>query len=431
MDPSDPDLQALAQNIRETGQLEPIVISQDWVIISGHRRFAALKIIGATSAKVREWPIRSTDPRFAELLVSFNAQRVKTAEETLREQVVRADPEEAYRALQQHRRERAEIDIEAEAIAIEGVKKRRRISDAKMPMLRAAIAIVEQRKAYWPLTDRQIHYALLNNPPLRHAKKPSSTYVNDRKSYKDLCDLLTRARLARDIPFSAIDDPTRPYTVWGVHDHVGPFIEQEIDAFLKGYYRNLLQSQPNHVEILGEKNTIQNIIRPVAEEFCLPMTLGRGYSSLPPRQKMAQRFRGSGKERLVLLILSDFDPEGEDIGHSFARSMRDDFSIREIVPIKVALTAEQVEEMALPPVLKAKEGSSRRGRFVERHGEHVHELEAVPPDGLQHLLRDAIENVLDIAAFNGEIDKEKEDAAYLAGVRRTIHDVLKGHLNDG
>src|SRR5262249_4238764 len=172
MDPSDPDLQALAQNIREKGQLEPIVISQDWVIISGHRRFAALKIIGATSAKVREWPIRSTDSRFEELLVSFNAQRVRTAEEILREQVVRADPEEAYRALQQHRRERAEIDIDAEAIAIEGVKKRRRISDAKMPMLRAAIAIVEQRKAYWPLTDRQIHYALLNNPPLRHAKKP-------------------------------------------------------------------------------------------------------------------------------------------------------------------------------------------------------------------------------------------------------------------
>ena len=27
------------------------------------------------------------------------------------------------------------------------------------------------------------------------------------------------------------------------------------------------------------------------------------------------------------MVLSDFDPEGEDIAHSFARSMRDDFGI--------------------------------------------------------------------------------------------------------
>ena len=50
---------------------------------------------------------------------------------------------------------------------------------------------------------------------------------------------------------------------------------------------------------------------------------------------MAQRFKCSGKAQLVLLVLSDFDPEGEDIGHSFARSMRDDFRIRSIDFIKV------------------------------------------------------------------------------------------------
>ncbi len=31
---------------------------------------------------------------------------------------------------------------------------------------------------------------------------------------------------------------------------------------------------------------------------------------------MAQRFWQSGKEKLVVLILTDFDPEGEDIAHS-------------------------------------------------------------------------------------------------------------------
>src|SRR5579871_1789829 len=108
-----------------------------------------------------------------------------------------------------------------------------------------------------------------------------------------------------------------------------------------------MQSQPNHVEIVGEKNTIEGVIRPIAMDYTIPYTIGRGYSSLPPRYAMAQRFKQSGKEQLVLLVLSDFDPEGEDIAESFARSMRDDFGIKRIVPIKVALTSEQVQEMPL------------------------------------------------------------------------------------
>ena len=59
----------------------------------------------------------------------------------------------------------------------------------------------------------------------------------------------------------------------------------------------------------------------------------------------------SGKEKLLLVVLADQDPEGEDIGRSFAQSMRDDFGITNIVPIKVALTAEQVESLHLPPNL--------------------------------------------------------------------------------
>ena len=74
---------------------------------------------------------------------------------------------------------------------------------------------------------------------------------------------------------------------------------------------------------------------------------------------MAQRFRRTGKDRLILLVVSDFDPEGEDIPHSFARSMRDDFGIGGVEFVKVALTAAQVEELALPPGPKAKRGSSR------------------------------------------------------------------------
>jgi hypothetical protein len=187
-------------------------------------------------------------------------------------------------------------------------------------------------------------------------------------------DLLTRAPLEGIIPFQWIHDPTRPVVTWELPRSVGPFIRVEINDFLKGYYRDLMQSQPNHIEIVSEKNTIEGVVRPVAMDYTIPYTIGRGYSSLSPRYEMAQRFKKSGKEQLVLLVLSDHDPEGDDIPESFARSMRDDFQIKRIIPVKVALTYAQVTEMALPPLMKAKEKSSRRKKFVDRHGENVFAL---------------------------------------------------------
>jgi hypothetical protein len=427
--PDDPGVRALAENVRQNGLLEPIVVTRDRVVMSGHRRRVACQLAGLKTVPVRVYPIDSTDPEFPALLVSFNEQRVKQLDEVVREQVVAADPEEAHRALAEYRRKKAEVSVET--VQLEGVKTRHRITAAKAPLLAAIQAVLAARRRFWPLTDRQVHYALLNDPPLVHASKPGSGYLNDRKSYQGLCELLTRARLAGEVPMTAIDDTTRPVVICDCHRDLAPFVRQELDGFLKGYYRDLQQSQPCHLEIVGEKLTIANVIRPLALEYRIPMTLGRGYSSLPPRHKMVKRFRASGKEALVLLFLADFDPEGEDIPHAFARSMRDDFGVKNVRPVKVALTAEQVDAMGLPPQMQAKVKSTRYEKFAGRHGDDVFELESVPPEGLQQILRDAIDSVLDVEAYNAEIDAEKRDAAYLDQVRRQVHSLLQGlHLGD-
>ncbi len=77
-------------------------------------------------------------------------------------------------------------------------------------------------------------------------------------------------------------------------------------------------------------------------------------------------------------------------------------------------------------MMKAKESSSRRDRFVERHGDDVFELEAVPPAELQSIREQAIDSVLDIEAYNREIEAEKHDAAHLDGVRRAVQQQLVG-----
>jgi hypothetical protein len=266
---------------------------------------------------------------------------------------------------------------------------------------------------------------LLNDPPLKRAKKPDSIYANDMASYKALVDLVTRARLEGVIPFEAIDDPTRPVTVWDTHQEPRSFVRQELSEMFRGYYRDLMQSQPNHVELVGEKNTVASILRPVAAEYTIPLTTGRGYCSLPPRSAMAERFFASGKERLILLIVSDFDPDGEEIAASFARSLRDDFGVVAVYPIKVALTSDQVDTYQLPPMMRAKTSSSRCKGFVGKHGENVFELEALKPEELQHIVHEAIEGVIDRDAYSAEIEAERDDAAFLAGVRSRVGQSLR------
>jgi ParB-like chromosome segregation protein Spo0J len=423
----DPDIQKLAGSIREHGVLEPLVVTRDGYILSGHRRYVAALSAGLTEVPCRIEDIASDDMFFMERLTEYNQQRVKGIDEVLREEIVRANPEDSYQELLSQRKERARVRTgNLTEIYLREERYRAAITAAKGPMLEAVQKIIAANEDYWPLSDRQIHYQLLNDPPLIHAKKPGSVYRNDRNSYKALVDLLTRARLEELVDWEAIADPTRPVALWNVHRSPGDFIAKEAADFLKGYYRDLLQSQPCHIEVVGEKNTIQGVIRPVCSQYCIPYTIGRGFCSLDPRRQLVNRFGASGKERLILLTLSDFDPDGEEISHSFARSLRDDFYVDEddITPIKVALTADQVEELQLPPVMSAKASSTNYERFVEEYGETVYELEAVPARELQHILQEAIETVLDVEAFNHEIEAEKADATYLKAARSTLQETL-------
>jgi hypothetical protein len=422
----DPAIIALSESIRRQGVLEPLVISADNFIISGHRRYAACCLAEVPLIPCRRRDdVHSSDPLFLTLLRDCNRQRVKSLDEIFREEVVSANPDEAYKALLKHRQEAAQLRCPSIAMRVEGHQHRAEISKAKHPFLDAVNAVLGKYRFCWPLSVRQLHYYLLNDPPLKHASKPNSTYRNDEQSYKSLIDLVARARVFGLIEWEALDDTTRPFVQWKVHPEPTGFIRQEIDQFLRGYHRDVQQSQPAHIEIVGEKNTIASIIHPVAKEYCIPYTICRGYSSLPPRQKMVERFRESGKDALVVLLLSDFDPEGEDIGHSFARSMRDDFDVEGVKVVKSALTKAQVLTLRLPPRMEAKKKSSRRGKFVKRHGEHVFELEAVEPERLQEYLREAIESVMDVDLYNAEIEKEKQDAVDLDVIRqelRVLHD---------
>lgn len=419
----------LAISIRDKGIQEPLTISKDDYLLSGHRRLAAAKYLGLETVPCRVVDVYflglSTAERL-EALRLYNRQREKSPGERIKEKLLDIDPKDAHQELRRRRLDAYLLRGATDAnVKMGAVKKRAAITT--MQFLAKAQEIILENREYWPLTVRRVHYLLLNDPPLRHDKKPDSVYVNDKASYKALTNLLIRARLSKDVPMASIEDSTRPIQDGGGFSTFEQFVAQETERFLIGYTRNLMQGQKNHVEIMLEKNALRTVIETVAREYCIPCTTGRGFSSLSPRYDLAQRFRQSGKSRLVLLMLTDFDPDGDEIAASFARSLRDDFNIKNIHAVKVALTAEDVQAHDLPSDMDAKVSSPNYQKFLKKYGStKVVELDAAPVKLLQSKLREAIESVIDVAEFNAQVEQEVQDSAHIEAYRRVVFEAING-----
>lgn len=429
----DPEIERLEISLKKHGLQEPLVVTRDGYIVSGHRRYEACRRIGQTIVPCRVLPVRRdsmTTDQYTALLREHNVQRIKSVAEQVREELVDINPEEAHKRLRELR-DKSVNSLEYSDVAtleIEGYKVRHNISGQKAEHVKYVKKVIfEDRKDYWPLSVRGVHYPLLNYQFLRNIPR-NLPYKNDDESYNATSDLLTRLRLNGEIPWEALDDGTRPLTVFRPFRDARHFVRQQVSNLLSGYWRDLLQTQPNHVEVIVEKNTIYNMVLRVTRRFQIPTSSGRGFNSIDPWHDLYQRYMRSGKERLIVILLSDFDPEGEMIPQVGGRTLRDDFEIDDLEIIKAGVTRDQIEQYGLPSQNFAKESSSNYEWFVERNDgdTSVYELEALDPADMLDDLQNVITGVLDMDLFNLEAQREQDEAAYLEAARKTAAEALKG-----
>ncbi len=431
----DPDINALAKSIKARGLQEPLLLTQDNFIVSGHRRYAALEEIGQVVAPCRVLPVRRdsmTRDEYLVLLREHNRQRNKTVVEQVREELIDINPDEAYQDLRRHRNESvfALEYNEVETLKIEGKKHRCTISRQKADHVKFVKQVVfTDRRSYWPLSVRAIHYALLNYDFLRNIPRKLK-YKNDDESYTATSNLITRMRLTEELPWGAFTDGTRPIELFHPFSDVREFVRQELENLFSGYWRDLLQSQPNHVEVLCEKNTVYHMVLRITRKYQIPTSSGRGFNSIDPWHELFERFNDSGKKRLFVIVLSDFDPEGEMIPHVGGRTLRDDFGLHpaKFEIIKAGVTRKQIGQYGLPTQNFAKESSSNFEWFKDRNSgeETVYELEAIDPADMLADLETVIQSVLDIGLYNGEVERERDEARYLQGARTTARKALQG-----
>jgi hypothetical protein len=272
---------------------------------------------------------------------------------------------------------------------------------ATRALLEQVDGVLDEYREHVPLTVRQIFYRLV-----------TSGYPKTELAYNRLAEHLVRARRARLIPFDAIrDDGVVTYSSpW--HDGVEDFWN-ETGRRIHSYRRDRQAGQPHRVELWCEAAGMAPQLARVADDYSVPVFGSGGFASLTAVRLIADRALARTVPT-ILLHVGDYDPSGESIFSSIAGDaaafVTADRYVRtlRIEALRVALTAEQVEAHELPTA-PPKSSDSRSGCW---RGETC-QLEALAPDVLAQIVRDAIAGLVDEAAFTLQVELEQSDRVEL------------------
>jgi hypothetical protein len=427
---ADQDIPALAESIREIGIQQPLIVSEDLVIVSGHRRHSAAKLAGLTHVPViiMQGEMRDlTDAERVKLLIDHNkGSRVKTAAETVAEAMAGIDPE---LAIEEARLRKSQVYTMAQTSTdrvIVTTTGNRRTDPRKQrgEFLAAVIEILESLldRDMLPTSERHINYKLLGIAPRVSKGRKGIPYGTDPKGDPGkLSKLLTDARSAGIIPHSWITDETRGDYAIEHSGGIGDYVASATEDLFGNYFYNVHEDQPAHIELLVEKNTMFELIRKhIANKYRIPLTSCRGYSSFPVSCRIAERFRKSGKDHLVIITICDHDPEGFDMPQAMKKYIEIDHGIKAEID-RAAITTDQIRKYNLPPCIGAKEKSARFKNYVKQTGmTDAWELDALEPEFLIQEVDRKVRSFLNIEAFNAAWQRENEADLKLATLRAAI-----------
>ncbi len=199
--------------------------------------------------------------------------------------------------------------------------------------------------------------------------------------YEKVQRAIVALRQKQRVPFDWISDATR----WMRKPHSFNSIEAAIQNTVQTYRRAVWHDAEVHVKFWIEKDALAGTIYDVTAEYDVPLLVARGYSSITFLHTAAEVIAAGGKPAYVY-HLGDWDPSGQDAADHIERKLREYASGSEIHFEKLAVTARQITEWHLP-TRPTKASDSRSKRWT---GDSV-ELDAIPPDHLRRLVRDAIE----------------------------------------
>ena len=160
------------------------------------------------------------------------------------------------------------------------------------------------------LTLRQVYYQLVARAIIE----------NNERSYKNIGNLISDARLAGLIDWNAIEDRTR--NMRGNSHWVTP--GQIIDSAAYSYHLDHWKGQENCVEVWVEKDALIGIVGQICGQLDVNFFSCRGYVSQSEMWGAAQRLKRMQEQgqNVVLLHLGDHDPSGKDMSRDIQDRLR-------------------------------------------------------------------------------------------------------------
>ena len=252
-------------------------------------------------------------------------------------------------------------------------------------------------------TVRQLYYRLVSDQII----------ANSLTSYKGFDKQLVTLREQGQIDDAILVDNAR--RIGWVGDEASGTVSEFFRERLEGiasdsilYSRSLWEKQKYNLIFVLEKDALSRLVGQVCDRYRVPLAVGRGYSSRTQILNIGQYLK-EDKENVVL-YLGDHDPTGLDIERSADQRLGDEgnsFSIK-----RIALTFDQATERNLPPN-PTKSADARTPGYVAQYGNQCWELDALPPQELQDMVRKAILGYINVERWNRDIEKQKNAKARL------------------
>lgn len=264
-------------------------------------------------------------------------------------------------------------------------------------------------------------------------------YPKTERDYKNLAELLVKARRAQFIPFDAISD-SDPALAGGASGFASRAQFLRYRAGVNGFGLDPRMGQPYEIELWSEDAGSVPMLAGIARDYPVTIYSTGGFSSVTVTHAIAERVMGR-EVPTVFLHIGDFDPSGEsifksmcqDVGAFLWEDLRCDYDEDtgetfnapddagpDFRPIRVALTREQADGWNLetaPP----KASDSRSINWI---GETV-QVQAMSEEQMREVVTDALDRHMDhgvLEELRDREDAEREEMAPL--VRDAMESVI-------
>jgi hypothetical protein len=272
----------------------------------------------------------------------------------------------------------------------------KRFSRSIRVLIDQSVEIVEEYQAQnIKLTLRQLYYQLVSR----------GFIANTQKEYSKVSRVLTDARYSGLVDWSMIEDRVRLPKLPNHFENLNDLI----DAAVRSYKLDRWKGQEYTVELFCEKDALASVLYPIANEWHVTFAVNRGYASATAMYDTALRLANSGRKP-VILYLGDHDPSGLDMIRDVETRINE-FGVN-VKVIPIAITIEQIRKYD-PPPNPAKITDTRATEYINRYGRYSWEVDALPPDILQTLVKEKIRNYVDIGLMDKIKGKESRDKTKL------------------